>query len=639
MFAARGVSRVLAKAAWRPSLSRTPFVTSPVISSLPNSVMASRGYKVPLTEIDFVLNDLLDVQSHYKKVGATEATPDMVNAVLEECSKFSEDKLAPLDPIGDRIGCKYSEGVVTTPPGFKEAYSEYSEGGWCGLSVPSEYGGQGLPMSLGVIRSELTGCANWSWGMYPGLSLGAMNTLLLHGSKEQKDTYLPPMCEGRWTGTMCLTEAHCGTDLGQVKTKAIPAGDGTFKLTGTKIFISAGEHDMAENIIHIVLAKLPDAPAGTKGISLFLVPKHLQKKDGTLEEKRNVTCGGIEDKMGIKASATCVMNFEDSVGYLIGQPNDGLQQMFTFMNTARLGTGLQGLAACELSYQGAVRYARERLSMRALSGAQYPEQVADPLIVHPDVRRMLLTQRAFSEASRAIIYNASMMGDYWFAESSSQTEKDEIEDYLGFFTPICKGFVTEVGLEAASHGIQVFGGHGYIKEHGMERIYRDARISTLYEGTTGIQALDLLGRKVLMNKGKLLRRFCSEVRQFSTENISDPAARSHALQLLYRQGEWQWLTLRLALKARSDRDAINASCVDYLMYSGYVTMGYWWARMAKVARQKLSADPTGPKAEFYRSKLQVADFYFDRILPRANSHAKTMLASPSTLMTMPEEAF
>jgi len=600
-------------------------------------------YKAPLRDIAFVMNDVLDYPKHYGQLPCAElATPDMVDAILSECARFCEQVLSPLNQSGDQEGCHMEGGQVITPSGFKEAYAQYCQGGWQGLSHPEEFGGQGLPLSLSIVKSELMGTANWSWNMYPGLSLGAMNTIFMHGTDAQKARFLPQLCAGTWTGTMCLTESQCGTDLGQLKTKAVPNADGSYAITGTKIFISSGDHDMAENIIHIVLARLPDAPAGTKGISLFIVPKLKCDDSGNITGPNQVSCGSLEHKMGIRASATCVMNFEGAEGYLIGPPHKGLECMFTFMNTARVGTSLQGLGAAELSYQGALPYARERLSMRALGGTQHPEKVADPIICHADVRRMLLTQKALAEGGRAMVYYAAKYSDFMiFGET--EAERAEADDHLGFLTPILKAFLTETGYEAANLGMQIFGGHGYIKEWGMEQIVRDTRIATLYEGTTGIQALDLLGRKVLLGKMKTLKAFTLEILKFCKDNgliSSNPHKKEmnrFIWPLLRYTTNWQQYSLRLAMRARKDFDAVSAASVDYLMYAGYVSMAYMWARMAQRAHEKLAEGTEMP--EFYQAKIQTAEFYFERLLPRAKAHAECMMTAPRSLMQMPEEHF
>jgi alkylation response protein AidB-like acyl-CoA dehydrogenase len=600
-------------------------------------------YKAPIADIKFLLEDVFDHYGHYKKYPElSEATPDLVDVVISECAKFCENELVPINQSGDKEGCHLKDGKVTTPKGFKEAYQQMVEGGWQGLAHPEEYGGQGLPQSIGVVKSELMGSANWSWAMYPGLSLGAMNTIMAHGDEQQKQTYLTKLTEGEWTGTMCLTEAQCGTDLGQVSTKAEPNEDGTYNISGSKIFISAGDHDFTDNIIHIVLARLPDAPKGTRGISLFIVPKNKINADGSTGDSNNVNCGSLEEKMGIKGSATAVLNFDDAVGELIGPLNKGLECMFTFMNTARVGTAMQGVCTAELSFQNALVYAKERLSMRSLSGTKAPDKVADPIINHPDVRRMLLTQKAFAEGGRAMVYYTSKIVDD-MAYGATEKERAEAEDKLGFITPILKAFLTESGCEAANLGVQIFGGHGYIKEWGMEQIVRDARISTLYEGTTGIQALDLLGRKILLGRGKTLKAFAKEVLMFCKDNsmISDNAQKKRMHKFVWPLSKeialWQSYTLRLALKIKKDRDLLGSASVDYLMYSGYVMMAYFWAMMAQKANEKLT-EGTGDKA-FYTAKVKTAEFYFSRILPRTRAHAKSMMADPKSLMQLKEDDF
>ena len=599
------------------------------------------SYKAPIADIKFLIEDVFDYYEHYKKYPEfEEATPDLTDAILQECAKFCENELLPLYQSGDKEGCTFDKGTVTTPKGFKEAYNKYVAGGWQSLSHPVEHGGQGLPPSLGMAKSEMMGTANWSWSMYPGLSHGAMNTVQTHGSKEQKELYLTRLTEGTWTGTMCLTEPQCGTDLGQVKTKAEPNKDGTYNITGTKIFISAGEHDLTDNIIHIVLARLPNAPAGTRGISLFIVPKIKTDAQGYLGDTNHVTCGSIEDKMGIKASSTAVLNFDNAVGELIGPENKGLECMFTFMNTARVGTALQGVCSAELAYQNSLIYAKERLSMRSLTGKKYPDQVADPIIVHPDVRKMLMTQKAISEGGRAMIYyTAKIVDDIEMAKT--QAEQEAADERLGFITPILKAFLTELGSESANHGLQIFGGHGFIKEWGMEQIVRDARIATLYEGTTGIQALDLLGRKILLTRGKSLKAFAKEVLMFCKDKSmisSNPHKRQmnkFIWPLSKSVANWQQYSLRLALKAKKNRDIVGSASVDYLMYSGYIVMAYFWAQMAQSAYEKLATDVEN--RDFYRAKIKTAEFYFERLLPRTKSLAKMMMADPKTLMQLDQE--
>jgi len=600
-------------------------------------------FKAPVDDINFLVNKVFDFEKHYQTFpGYEEATPDLVEAIIAECAKFCENELAPLNHSGDREGCKFYNGVVTTPKGFKEAYQQFIESGWQGLSHPTEYGGQGLPTSLGLIKSEMIGTANWSFGMYPGLSLGAMNTILAHGSDEQKEAYMPKLTEGTWSGTMCLTEAQCGTDLGQIRTKAEPNGDGSYALTGSKIFISAGEHDLTENIIHIVLARLPDAPKGTRGISLFIVPKFLINEDGSLGERNPVVCGSIEDKMGIKASATAVLNFDGAKGYLIGPENKGLECMFTFMNTARIGTAIQGVAAAELGYQTSLTYAKDRMSMRSLSGTKVPEKVADPIIHHPDVRKMLLTQKAITEGGRAMTYYAAKIADE-MDQAVDDKQRQIADNKLGFITPILKAFLTEVGFESANHGIQIFGGHGYIKEWGMEQNLRDVRIASLYEGTTGIQALDLVGRKILLDRAQLFKSFSFEILSFCKDHSmvsSNPQKkRMHKFiwQLSKEVANWQRHTVSLMLKARKDRDFVGSCSVDYLMYSGYILMGYMWAMMAQTANEQLTAGE-GDK-DFNKAKVRTAEFYYDRLFPRVKSLSKTMMKNPSSLMKMDVDQF
>ncbi len=592
-------------------------------------------YKAPLRDVSFVMNELLESEKLYKTLpGFEEATQDMLDAITGEAAKFCEEVLAPLNQPGDEAGCTWSEEGVKTPEGFVQAYKQYVDNGWPALAAEVEYGGQGMPNMLGISVTEFTGSANWSWGMYPGLSHGAIKTIEEHGDDEQKEHYLTKLVSGAWTGTMCLTEAHCGTDLGLLKTKAEPQADGSYAITGTKIFISAGEHDMADNIIHIVLARLPDAPEGTQGISLFIVPKFNLTADGSVGERNGVHCASIEKKMGIKASATCVMNFDDAKGFLIGPPNKGMASMFTFMNTARLGTAIQGLAHGEQSYQGALAYARDRLAMRSLTGPKNPDGPADPIIVHPDVRRMLLTQKAFAEGSRAFLYYLAQLGDV--IQAGSEDEAKKADDLMAFLTPIAKAFVTETGFESANLGVQVYGGHGFIKEWGMEQIVRDARIAMLYEGTTGIQAMDLIGRKVLGSGGKLLMGFTEIVGEFCAENTADEDA-LFISSLKEMVDEWLELSMTVGTAAMENPDAAGAAAVDYLMYSGYITLAYFWARMAVLARQKIEV--ADGDVSFYEAKLMTARFYFERILPRTLAHKKAILTGPDNLMDMPEAMF
>ncbi|MFT5186529.1 MAG: alkylation response protein AidB-like acyl-CoA dehydrogenase [Porticoccaceae bacterium] len=600
------------------------------------------NYKVPMKDVLFLFNDVFDMQTQYQHVvGGDQATPDMIEAIFTEGAKFSENELAPLYQPGDE-GCVWNDGVVTTPAGFKEAYKTYIEAGWTSLTGSEDAGGQQLPSSVGLAVTEMITTANWAWAMYPGLSEGAIATLEDHGTDQQKSDYLTKLISGVWSGTMCLTEPHCGTDLGQMKTKAVPNEDGSYSVDGTKIFISAGEHDLTENIVHIVLAKLPDAPKGTKGLSLFIIPKFLQAADGSLGERNGVRCGSIEHKMGIHGNGTAVLNFDGAKGFLIGKPHDGLNAMFTYMNVARIGTASQGVSAAERSYQGASAYARDRLAMRSISGVKNPEGPADAIIEHPDVRRMLLTQRAIAEGGRAMVTYASQFADVYRA-GKTEAAKKTAEDRLGFCTPILKGFITELGVEAANHGVQVFGGHGYIKEWGMEQILRDSRIATLYEGTTGIQALDLVGRKVLMDKLKQLNVFTGEMLSFAkgfmpwTAAGKNKVVRNQAWQVAKLAIRWRLLAYRLGAGAKKNPDSVGAGSVDFLMFSGYAYMAYMFARMSSVAAAKLA---TGEgDTQFLTNKLHTAEFFFQRILPRADTHAKTMKASTDSVMAMPTEYF
>lgn len=595
-------------------------------------------YKAPLRDMQFVLHELLNAEEHYSKlpVFAETVSRELVDQYLETAADFCENELSPLNQIGDREGCKWDDGVVTTPTGFKEAYQKYIELGFPSLSAEEQYGGQGLPNSLGITISEMVGTSNWAWGMYPGLSHGAVRTLEHHGSEEQKNTYLPKLVSGEWTGTMCLTESHAGSDLGIIRTKAEPNEDGSFAISGEKIFISAGEHDMAENIIHIVLARLPGAPKGTKGISLFIVPKFNITADGAVGERNAVRCGSIEHKMGIHGNATCVINFDRAKGFLIGPENRGLNCMFTFMNTARIGTAVQGLSASESSFQGAVAYAKDRLAMRSLSGPKAPEKEADPIIVHPAVRNMLLTQKAFAEGSRALVYFLAQFSDT-VEHGATEEERKYADNILSFLTPIAKAFLTEAGSESAKHGVQVFGGHGFISEHGMEQIVRDTRIACLYEGTTEIQALDLLGRKVLQTQGALLKDFTKIIHKFCEANKDNAEQKEFVEPLAALNKEWGELTMQIGMKAMQNPDEVGAAAVDYLYYSGYVTLAYFWASMALKAQQKLAEGST--ETAFYNAKVTTARFYFSKILPRTKSHVATIASGVSPLMALAADDF
>ncbi len=585
----------------------------------------------------FAFREVLGFDEHYASLpGATDATPDVVDAILEEGAKFARDVLSPLNAVGDAQGCTWKDGEVSTPDGFREAYQQYVEGGWPAMTQSEALGGQGLPESLGNILSEMNSTANWSWHMYPGLSHGAKNTLAAHGTEQQQKDYLSKLVSGEWTGTMCLTESHCGTDLGLLKTRAEPNEDGSYAITGQKIFISAGEHDMADNIVHIVLARLPGAPSGTRGISLFIVPKFSLADDGNVGGRNAVNCGSIEHKMGIHGNATCVLNFDGAKGFLIGAPNRGLNCMFTFMNAARIGTALQGLAHAELAFQGSLAYARDRLQMRALSGAAQPDKPADPIIVHPDVRRMLLTQKAFAEGGRMFIYRCAMLVDIAH-QGASEEIRATAEQELSLLTPIAKAFLTETGFEAANLGMQVFGGHGYIREWGMEQNVRDARIAMIYEGTTGVQAIDLLGRKVLGSRGALLKAYTKQIHKFCKAHGDEPNLHRYIQPLARLNAQWGDLTQRIGMAALQDKEEAGAASVDYLMYSGYIVMGYFWAQAAVAAERMLEAGEGD--ATFLRAKLFTARFYMERLLPRTSTLAETMLSGADNLMDLDEAHF
>ena len=595
-------------------------------------------YRAPRRDIQFVIHEVLAMAEHYKTMpGGEDMDAEMIDAILEEAAKFSENVLAPINASGDEQGCSWNDGVVTTPDGFKEAYSQYVDGGWPSLSLDPEFGGQGLPESLGTMISEINGTANWSWSMYPGLSHGAMNTIATHGTDQQKKHYLMPLVEGRWTGTMCLTESHCGTDLGMLRTKAEPQADGSYAISGTKIFISAGEHDMVDNIVHIVLARLPDAPQGTKGISLFIVPKFNLNEDGCSAERNQVACGSIEHKMGIHGNATCVMNFDQAKGYLIGPANKGLNCMFTFMNTARIGTAVQGLCSAEGAFQGALEYTKERLQMRALTGPVAPEKAADPIIVHPDVRRMLLTAKAFAEGGRMLAYYLSQLNDTVKGSTDADKAK-EAEVRLSLLTPIAKAFMTETGLESANLGMQCFGGHGYIREQGMEQIVRDARISTIYEGTTGIQAIDLVGRKTLFDQGAAMDLLMNEMlatvelAQQGSERLQSMAG--ELLSAIEALGQTQTYLLE---GAKADINLAGSLSYNYLMLAGTICAGWQMLKAADAAEkmlQKAEADKS-----FCEAKLATAEFYMNQILPRYLSYASAAAGGSQSTMALEEALF
>lgn len=590
-------------------------------------------YRAPLDDIRFDLFDVLDVESVMASLGQGEVNRELIDAVLEEGARFTGQVLAPLNAIGDR-GCTFDKatGDVATPEGFAAAYRQFVEGGWSGLTSPAEFGGQGMPHVLGAAIKEMIDAANLAWGNFPLLSHGATEALLHHGTEWQQETFLKPLVEGRWTGTMCLTEPHAGTDLGLLRTRAVPAADGRYAVNGTKIFITAGEHDMAENIVHLVLAKLPDAPAGSRGISLFVVPKFKVGEDGRMGERNAVRCGAIEHKMGIHGSATCVLNFDDAEGWLVGEPHKGLMAMFTMMNSARMAVGLQGLGLADRAYQNALRYARERLQMRALTGPKFPDKPADPIIVHPDVRRMLLTQKSLVEGARLLAYHAFLQAD--IAEhDADETRREQADAVVGFLTPIVKACLTEWGNECTSLALQCFGGHGYIAEHGMEQLARDARITTLYEGTTGIQALDLVGRKLLQLKGAGLQALLAQMQAFVQAEAGNPALAEFMPALSDAIDEWKALSAHIARAALADPEEIGGAAYDYLFHSGYVILAWWWAK--SVAAAEAGTRP----AAFKQAKRDTARFYYARILPRTRMHKAAIDSGVGNLMALDAEAF
>lgn len=597
--------------------------------------------KIPLRDIEFALFEVLNFEAHYSAC-CPSLDRDLTKALLSENARFCEDVLAPLCALGDREGCQMADGKVTTPSGFRSAYRQYCEAGWPSLARSEAFGGQGLPQSLGVVINELSATANYAWTMYPGLSQGAMHTIESHGSDWQKQTYLPSLISGEWTGTMCLTEAHCGTDLGLLKTAALPLGDGRYALTGNKIFISSGDHDLADNIIHILLARLPGAPPGTKGLSLFIVPKYLPNADGSLGEHNKVNCVALEQKMGIHGNATCALNFDGAIGSLLGEPNKGLNVMFTFMNLARLGAALQGLAHAEAGFQASLTYSRNRLQGRSLSGvgAETPAKAfdspADPIICHPDVRRMLLTQKALSEGMRMMAYFAAKRVDI-AQHGHTESQRQKAQDMLSVITPIAKGFITELGFESASLALQCFGGHGYIQDYGVEQNLRDCRIASLYEGTTGVQALDLLGRKILLSDGKLMEGFARCIQSFCQDSSNAPELSPYVKSLARLHTEWLGVTQSIGARAQQNPDEVGAAAVDYLMYCGYIFMGYLWACAAKTALAAL-ANAT-EEEDFYRAKLTTARFYFERLLPRTLTLVATLNSGADNLMQLPADDF
>ena len=592
-------------------------------------------YKAPVDDALFLLNDVFHIDRYGNLPGFSDASPDVVEAVLREAAKFSEEVLTPLNRVGDKEGCKRAaDGSVTTPTGFKDAYKQIIDGGWIGISVPAEYGGQGLPATMTVMVNEFLCSANMAFAMYPGLTQGAIAALLVHASDALKKKYVPKMVEGVWTGTMNLTEPHCGTDLGLLRAKAVKQGDGSYKITGTKIFISAGEHDLSQNIIHLVLARIEGAPAGTKGISLFVVPKFLVKDDGSIGARNAVTCGSIEEKMGIHGNSTCVMNYDGATGWLIGEENRGLNAMFTMMNEARLGVGVQGLALSEVAYQNAAIYARERLQGRAISGTKYPDKPADPIIVHPDVRRTLMTIRAFNEAARALVMWTALKSDIAH-RSDNEKDRKSADDHMGLLTPVIKGVLTDGGFANAVMAQQVYGGHGYIAEHGMEQFVRDARIAQIYEGANGIQALDLVGRKLGKDGGRAIMAFFNEVQTYLKERTNNDAMNVYLKPLGQSLAHLQEASMWFMQNAMAKPDNAGAGSYDYMHLFGLVALGYMWCLIAEAALARKGNGAT-PGMD---AKLVTARFFMDRLLPETATRLARIKAGADSTMELPADAF
>jgi acyl-CoA dehydrogenase len=595
------------------------------------------SYKAPVDDVLFLLKDVFHIERYDNLPGFADANIETLAAILGEGAKFCEEVLQPLNRVGDKEGCKRNaDGSVTTPKGFKEAYRQMAEGGWIGLSAEAEYGGQGLPHTVDAAMNEFASAANMAFNMYPGLSKGAYRAISIHGSDEQKKKYLPKLASGEWSGTMNLTEPHCGTDLGLIRTKAVPQKDGSYKISGTKIFISAGEHDLAKNIVHLVLARIEGAPEGVKGISLFVTPKLKINADGSVGGPNGVSCGSIEEKMGIHGNSTCVINYDEATAWLVGEANRGLNAMFVMMNEARLGVGIQGLALSEVAYQNAAQYAKDRLQGRAISGVKAPDKPADPIIVHPDIRRMLMTMRAFNEAARALMLWTALKGDVAL-QSDDEKTRQAADDHMGLLTPVIKGVFTDKGFENAVLAQQVFGGHGYIQEHGMEQFVRDARIAMIYEGANGIQALDLVGRKLPKDGGRALQAFLTEVNGYIKERGAEAALAPYVKPLAQALGELQQATMWFMQNALANPENAGAGSTDYMHLFGLVALGYMWCLIAEAAKAKAAAG--NGAAERMEAKLVTGRFFAERMLPAATTHLARIKAGASSTMALPAEAF
>jgi acyl-CoA dehydrogenase len=595
-------------------------------------------YKAPIEDVMFLLTDVFQIERYNNLPGFADVTPDLIEAIVSEGAKLCEEVFQPLNLSGDKEGCtRHPDGSVTTPKGFKQAYGAYKEGGWLGLPVSEEFGGQGLPSTLNAVMQEFLSSSNLALGMYPGLTQGAVAALLEHGSQEQKQTYLPKMISGEWTGTMNLTEPHCGTDLGLLKAKAVPNGDGSYAITGTKIFISAGEHDMADNIIHLVLARVEGAPMGTKGITLFVVPKFKVNADGSLGARNGVSCGSIEHKMGIHGNATCVMNYDGATGWIVGHENKGLNAMFVMMNEARLAVGIQGLGCSEVAYQNAVAYAKDRRQGRALTGAAEPDKPADTLLVHPDVRRNLMAIRAFNEAARALVLWTALKADIAH-RSDDAAARQAADDHMGLMTPVIKGVLTDVGFDNAVKAQQMFGGHGYVEEWGMSQFVRDARIAMIYEGANGVQAMDLVGRKLGRDGGRAIMAFFDEVGGFCKEQVSDEAMKPFVAPLSGALQQLQQATMWFMQNAMAKPNNAGAGAHDYMHLFGCVALGYMHAKMAKVAIGKLKAGANG-STERMNAKLVTARFFMERAMPEVAAHVARIQAGADMTMAFTAEQF